>query len=138
MSGNLRDRLEEIRRKRGTLTPAVVLDEARDPAHPLHHRFEWDDGVAAERWRRHQAHELIVSVRVKYADRQDKLTDVRAFQAIRREDGYRYEPVESVVEDEIATRIVLADMEREWKQLYRRYAAFKEFTEMVRRDVDAA
>lgn len=43
----------------GRLTPSSVVDAARDPASPLHAQFEWDDGVAAERYREIQARKLI-------------------------------------------------------------------------------
>lgn len=137
---NLRDQLQQIYDRRGRLTAAVVLDEARDPAHPLHGRFTWDDSAAAESWRKHQAQELIRSVRVRYveATENEAARSVRAFHAVRREDGHVYEPAEKVVEDPFTRRLVLADMEREWKALRRRYEQFAEFAGMVRRDLEEA
>lgn len=43
----------------GVLTPALVVDTARDPGHPLHPKFEWDDAKAGEEYRRVQARTLI-------------------------------------------------------------------------------
>jgi hypothetical protein len=135
---NLRDHLQAIYDQRGQLTPSLVVDEARDPAHPLHSRFEWDDTVAGEAWRRSQAQQLIRSVRVVYREATEKEREksVRAFHAIRREEGHVYEPVERVVEDPFTKRLLLADMEREWKALHRRYQEFAEFAEMVKRDIE--
>lgn len=137
---NLRDQLLAIREKHGRLDPKLVIEEARDEAHPLHSRFEWDDSVAGEAWRRSQAHDLIRSVRLVYreATEQEAARSVRAFHAVRREDGHAYEPAEEVIEDPFTRRLVLADMEREWKALRRRYDAFAEFADMVRRDIEAA
>lgn len=137
---NLRDQLLAIREKHGRLDPHLVIEEARDEAHPLHSRFEWDDSVAGEAWRRSQAHDLIRSVRLVYreATEQEAARSVRAFHAVRREDGHAYEPAEEVIEDPFTRRLVLADMEREWKALRRRYDAFAEFADMVRRDIEAA
>jgi hypothetical protein len=60
---DLRDQLQNIADKYGgRITPAYVVDEARPPSHPLHHRFEWDDRIAGEAHRRRQAQELIQSV----------------------------------------------------------------------------
>lgn len=134
---SLRDQLQEVYDRHGRLTPALVVDEARDPAHPLHARFEWNDQTAGEAWRRQQAHELIRSVRVVYrsADERNGEKSVRAYHAIRSDDEYLYEPVEKVVEDDFTRKLVLGDMEREWKALRRRYAQFEEFVSMVRRDV---
>lgn len=49
----------------GTLRPADVVNAARDPAHPLHERFQWDDAKAAEAHRLDQARSLIKSVKVE-------------------------------------------------------------------------
>lgn len=138
MSANLRDVLMGIYTAHGALTPQIVLDEARDPEHPLHHRFEWDDAVAAEKWRREQAHELIQSVRIGYRKASGDFSDVRAFHAIRRPNGTVYEPAEHVVRDEVASRILLQDMEREWRQLKQRYETFEQFWRMVQSDAQAA
>ncbi|MFF7881037.1 hypothetical protein ACH40F_07835 [Streptomyces sp. NPDC020794] len=136
MSG-LRDELLAVRDHHGKLTPQIVVDVARDPGHPLHSRFEWNDAVAGEAWRRQQAHDLIRKAKVVYreADERGPERSVRAFHAVRTEEGHVFEPVEKVVEDPFTQRLVLADMEREWKSLYQRYKEFGEFLEMVRRDV---
>lgn len=135
---SLRDQLLAIRDRHGQLTPAIVLDEAREPTHPLHDRFEWDDAVAGEAWRRNQAHELIRSARVVYRPADDKSPErsVRAFHAVRNEKGYVYEPAEAVAADPFIAKLVLAEMQREWQTLKRRYEQFEEFHAMVRQDID--
>lgn len=138
MTYSLRDQLQAVYDQRGQLTPSDVVDEARDPEHPLHPRFEWDDSVAGERWRRQQAHELIQSVRISYKARTGEARDVRAFHAVRSEKGHTYEPIEKVLQDDIMTKIVRADMEREWKALKRRYERFDEFAAMVLADLSVA
>jgi hypothetical protein len=137
---DLRNELQSIYDQHKRLTPALVVDAAREPEHPLHSRFEWNDAVAGEAWRRQQAHELIRSVRVVYreADESSSEKSVRAFHAVRKEDGHVYEPVDKVAADDFTRRLVLQDMEREWKALHRRYQDFEEFTALVRRDLDAA
>lgn len=139
MSG-LRDELLAVRDQHGRLTPQVVVDTARDPGHPLHSRFEWDDSVAGEAWRRQQAHELIRKAKVVYreADESTPEKSVRAFVAIRAEEGHVFDPVEEVAEDPFRRKLALADMEREWKALFKRFQEYEEFFALVRRDVDAA
>jgi len=137
---NLRDELQSIYDTHATLTPALVVDSARDEKHPLHNRFEWDDAVAGEAYRRHQAHELIQSVRVVYREADDKegARSVRAFHAVRTEDGHAYEPLDKITSDPMLAKILLRDMEREWKQLMRRYGQFEEFLALVRGDLEQA
>lgn len=56
---DLRSALTDIYRARGELTPQLVVDEARPKDAPLHDRFEWDNKVAGEAYRRVQAQQLI-------------------------------------------------------------------------------
>ena len=48
----------------GTLTPDAVVKDAKSVSSPLHTHFEWDDDVAANKFRLDQARRLIRSVRV--------------------------------------------------------------------------
>lgn len=140
MSGDLRGELLAVRNRLGKLTPQSVVDVARDPSHPLHSRFEWDDAVAGEAYRRQQAHDLIRKAKVVYreADEAEPVRMTRAFVAVPTGEGHVFDPVEEVVEDPFRRQLVLNEMERAWKDLYRRYREFQEFAQMVRRDLDEA
>jgi len=48
----------------GKLTPKEVVEAARNPKHPLHSQFDWDNTVAGEKWRIQQARLLINQVEV--------------------------------------------------------------------------
>lgn len=135
---SLRDQLQAVYDERGKLTPAILVETARDPEHPLHARFEWDDRVAGEAYRRQQAHELIRSVKVTY-QRGDEERKVRAYHAVPSEDSPQpsYEPVEKVADDPFIRQLVLKNAEREWRALKARYADLDEFFSIVRRDLDA-
>lgn len=54
--------MAEIERRLGMVTPDAVLEEATDPTHPWHSRFEWDDSIAAHKFRLVQARTLIRSI----------------------------------------------------------------------------
>lgn len=43
----------------GRLTAKALLDESRDEDSPLHGEFEWNDGIAAEKYRENQARHII-------------------------------------------------------------------------------
>jgi len=49
----------------GVIAPRALWQRARNPKHWLHDRFEWDDGVAAERYRDEQAARLIRIVKIE-------------------------------------------------------------------------
>jgi hypothetical protein len=56
--------LRSMWEERARLVPEEVVDAAREPEHPLHGFFEWDDSEAAHRWRVWQAGQLIRSVQI--------------------------------------------------------------------------
>lgn len=139
---DLREHLDAIaERNAGRLTPAMVVEEARDEASPLHaYVFNKSVRSAAEAYYLARARELIRSQRCVYreADDKDAEKSVRAYHAVRREDGYAFERAEDLVKDEFASRLVMADMRREWMALKRRYEDFAEFWALVREDSKAA
>lgn len=61
----IRQRLAELELNGGgRLTPAAVVEDAEDPASPLHDCFQWDDEKAAHAHRLDQARSLITSIRI--------------------------------------------------------------------------
>lgn len=133
---DLRSELLAIRSEYGQLTPANVVEAARAEDHPLHHRFEWDDSAAAEKYRLSQARQLIRVVRETYTDRGGRPADVRTFHAIpRAEGGMAYEPLDEIVKDDLTSQVLLRSMEREWRQLKARYERFAEFRTLVLGDL---
>lgn len=133
---DLRAELLAIREQAGRLTPLAVVEAATPEDHPLHHRFEWDDKVAGHKYRLAQARELIRIVRERYVDKAGGSESVRFFHAIPDEQGMAYQPLEDVVENDIATKVLLQSMEREWRSLLKRYQRFSEFRELVIRDLN--
>lgn len=81
------EELERIAERDGEIRTATVVDEARPDDAPLHPVFEWDDEIAAESYRRHQARHLIRSVRVieRRAEQRDPV--VIPFVHVRSHDG---------------------------------------------------
>jgi hypothetical protein len=140
MSIALRDlhaELESIRDQYSKLSAPVVVDAAREPSHPLHSRFEWDDTIAGHQYRLQQARELIRSVRIVYkeADETGPEQSVRAYVSLANESEQSYEPVNAVAQNPLQRQMALNAMQREWKALYRRYQEFEEFAAMVRQDL---
>jgi hypothetical protein len=56
--------LERIRSHHGELTADLVVDESRPESAPLHSAFEWNDTIAAEEHRKHQARTMIRAIQV--------------------------------------------------------------------------
>jgi hypothetical protein len=63
------EHLERLRSENGGIVqPEQVVDDARPEDSPLHHVFEWDDDVAAEKYRIAQARNIIRSVNIIMAN----------------------------------------------------------------------
>lgn len=135
MTTDLLAELQSVRDQHGALTPELVVDTARDPHHPLHSRFEWDDRIAGEKHRIEQAGQLLRVV--KLPPDPSRPTDLRAFVAVKGKDTHRadYIPTGEAMQDGLLRQIVLRDMEREWRSMQRRYDHMAEFAAMVTRDI---
>lgn len=133
---DLRASLTRIYEKHGELTPHTVVEEARPETSELHSRFEWDDAVAGEAFRRTQAAELIRSVRITFADnRTGERKTVRAFHSLREAgsiDRGGYAPTEEIIQDELATKILKQEFQREIADLKRKFGHLEDYISWVR------
>ena len=64
--------------KKDGLTAETLLEKAKDDNSSLHDFFEWDDTVAAEKWRLVQARNVINEVKILVDD-----TEMYAFESVR-------------------------------------------------------
>lgn len=75
------DTIEKLKATLGkdNVTAKELLDASRDPESPLHSCFEWDDTIAAEKYRVTQARYMLRSIVVKidYPEKRETIT-VRA------------------------------------------------------------
>ena len=56
--------MEKLERSKNGLTPSSLLEASRKKGALLHDDFDWDDTVAAEKWRLTQAQRIILNVRI--------------------------------------------------------------------------
>lgn len=117
----------------GVLTPADVLTAARDPAHPLHRQFEWDDSAAGEAYRLLQVGALVRRVRLTILRADDtrrsvSISTTRAYQSrpTMRGPGGGYEPVADILADETKRQEMIAHVLRELAAYRKRYAELVE------------
>lgn len=138
----VQDELQRIYDEHGELTPELVVEAARPEASPLHAAvFNRPVGEAAEAWYRESARQLIKSIKITRRDPTDEERDitVRAFHAVRGGDGQHvFHPADVVAEDPVLSQILLAQMERDWKDMFARYGHMVEFVALVARDLPSA
>ena len=63
--------LAKIEKKEGILTPAKVVEKARSEKSIIHNYFEWEDSIAGEKYRIHQARQLMNHIEVEIIDNGD-------------------------------------------------------------------
>ncbi len=121
--------LEEIAAKNegGKLIAAEVVELARDPSHPLHGYFDWDDTEAANKWRLVQARNLIRFI-VEDRDEVDA-QPMHIFTSLTSDrmvplGGYRV--TTTVLADTELRNVMLQDARNELERTRRKYAILTE------------
>lgn len=141
---DLRTHLTSLYIERGQLTPQDVVDNARPTESPLHHRFEWNDALAGEAYRRVQAQQLIRSVKISFPESAPapERRSVRAFSSTRNsgdtdKSTEGYAPTEEIVSSDFGRKVLLRELEREIASLKRKYGHLQEFAALMTEAVSA-
>lgn len=97
---------EEILNIGESVTAAEIVDKARDEDTELHKCFEWNDSIAAERYRLVQAGEIIrhLVIRRTEEQKQNNSPEIRLFHHVKceNEDGESesaYKPIQYIVQN---------------------------------------
>lgn len=120
----------------GMLQPQSVVETARDPDHPLHDCFDWDDGSAAEKYRLVQARGLIrrLKVMVVLQERETQTITVKAvphYTSLPTQRGKEgYEATMAVVTDTLKREELILTAMRELLALRRKYQTLAELSEV--------
>lgn len=109
----------------GRLTPKNVVDEARPEDSPLHPEFEWNDAIAAEKWREKQAQLLIAHTIIVNEEAEEK-KPVRAFFVTT--ERSIYEPIHTILRDENKKSVLLENAKRELIVFKKKYATLTELS----------
>lgn len=123
--GEVCERLE----RKGELTPRALVDASRRKGSALHDLFEWDDKVAAEKYRETQAAYIIRSIEVVTVGTSEP---VRAFVSVSTEGQARtYVNVECALSVESTRDEVLARALEELKAFERKYSNLEELANVL-------
>lgn len=102
--------LSRIHAESGKIEPATVVEEAKPKDSPLHPAFDWDNKKAGEKWRLHQARDLIKSVEVVVEDAEPQTVFVHVPESVGK--GGAYHPVTHVVQHPDMLTLALIDAQR--------------------------
>lgn len=124
----------------GTLTPDLVLNEARRRESPLHRHFEWDDSEAAHQYRIVQARELIRSIVVisEPAPMMEPIR-VKAFTSLPSEKGRSYVSTIKALDDTELRKQLLEEALKELRSFKAKYNRLTEFVKLFQeiQDLDS-
>ena len=119
--------LERIASLPGGLTAEAVVDESRPVTAPLHNEFEWNNDVAAEKYREQQARSMISNlVYVTEQPEEPVCVAVRAFVKTETE----YKNIHIAMNNENDRQYVLKTALRELESFKQKYASITAFDKL--------
>lgn len=111
------------------VTPESVLEKARDESTELHKCFEWDDGIAAEKFRLSQARQIIQMIVVtEVEDKKPVGEQKRVFQIS--SEPHVYQPIKFFKDNADEYDILLKRAKKELVAFKNRYEKLSELEEV--------
>jgi len=125
--GEVCERLET----EGRLTPEDLLEESRDDEAPLHDYIEWDDSVAAEKYRVRQCAHVIRSI-ITVVEHKESEIVTKAFVSLHEPGGTKetYKSVAVALQDVTTRDVVLRNAKRELVTFRRKYIQLSELADV--------
>lgn len=139
---------EYLTRIGAEFTPNDVLEAARNPRSPIHRYFDWDDTSAAEKYRLHQARNLVNSIQIEFIGRTSTHVTKAYISVVRTEDdevavedgeikdgNRRYVEMSRVLDDDEMRAVMKAKLAAELRAMRGRYNLF---IDLINDFIDAA
>lgn len=136
--GNARQVYEEIQTLGDSYTPDDIVNLAKNPQTELHKCFEWDDTIAAEKWRKHTARLICCSLQVVVEKKGQEPVTYRLIQNDRSEQAYK--PVTMTVrnDDEYGRLLKQAKLElAAFKQRYKKIVELETVIDEIDRIINS-
>lgn len=129
--------IEEIKEKRGGITPQLLVEEAKKKRSPIHNCFEWDNSMAAEQFRIVQAREILrfLVVVIESETENDEEIYVRGFIApLEKEEDSQtsYLTISEVMADEDLDKAYKQQILGELKAIKHKSKSYDEFSRVNR------
>lgn len=116
---------EELEKGKGLTAPNLV-DASRPEDAPLHKEFEWDDAIAAEKYRENRAMNLINHLHIRMEEVEDAPT-TRAYVCLQTDNSRKYESVPMILKNPQKTTALFDMAMRELESFQRKYNNLTEF-----------
>jgi len=124
--------IESCKNGEGFITPEAVVEKAKAAESAIHSCFEWNNENAAEKYRLHQAGELIRNiVTVTVSDGANSNAPVRAFVNIKSESERGYKTITAVVRNPGEYEYMLNCAKNEMSAFAQKYATLEELRAVI-------
>lgn len=120
---------DEIQSIGEEVTPADILAKARDSKTELHKCFEWDDGIAAEKYRLAQARQIVHHLIIKNVEEDKADTQVRFFHRTESNGGYKSFSV--IIKNPTEYEKLLEQARNELRAFKKKYHTLTELEEIL-------
>ena len=127
--GNAEAVYHEIQTLGNSYTPDDIVELAKDESTELHKCFEWDDTIAAEKWRKHTARLICCSLQVVVEKEEKEPVTYRLIQIDRSEQAYK--PVMMTVRNDDEYGRLLKQAKLELKAFKERYKKITELETVI-------
>jgi hypothetical protein len=119
--------IELIRKKKGSVTPEMLVAAAKAKASPIHGCFTWNDKEAGKLRRLDEARYLLRMVTVEVETDNEPIV-TRAFVSI--SDSTEYTTIEAAMSDEDMRAQLLMQAKKELRSFKQKYAQLKELSQV--------
>lgn len=109
-------------------TTQEIVDKARDEGTELHKCFEWDNDVAAEKYRLYEARQIMHHLVIVEQERPEERPEVRMFYKTDTKGGYKQ--TEYVIQKKDEYKALLERAMAELRAFKAKYACLKELQEI--------
>lgn len=111
------------------VTPAQILEKARDSKTELHKCFEWDDTKAAEKYRLYQARQVVCNLVFKEVEEKEESVPRRIFHRTENTGGYK--PLELIVKNPTEYEKLLEQAMAELRSFKAKYHSLSELEDIL-------
>ena len=119
---------EEIYSIGDDVTPEQIVEAAKDEQSELHKCFDWDNDIAAEKWRKAQAREILRFLVIREKEDEPAAVPVRVFY---KNDNGGYKQAEKVFQREDEYQKLLQTALAELRAFKVKYARLQELSEIL-------
>lgn len=124
------DEIMEICDNLGSANPKEIVEKAKDSNTELHKCFTWDDSVASEKWRLHEARKIVCALKIvdKREDREPDKTPIRVFYKTDNQSGYK--PTKLILKNPDEYKQLVERCRHELLALKSKYHTVSEYSEI--------